>query len=130
MAVNLTITGAPPVKKNSSQLVKTKEGRVFPVPNAKYKKWEREALEELAVQYRGMTIKGWIWVRALFYLPTARLSDLSNLLEAPADALERAGVIENDRNIVSWDGSRRYIDRDRPRIELLITRTDEQGDRR
>ncbi len=47
--------------------------------------------------------------------------DLINLEEATADILEVAGVVENDRNIVSWDGSRIMgIDRDSPRVEIEI----------
>lgn len=47
--------------------------------------------------------------------------DLINLEEATADILEVAGVVENDRNIVSWDGSRIMgIDRDNPRVEIEI----------
>lgn len=44
-----------------------------------------------------------------------------NLEEATADILERAGIIINDRNIVSWDGSRIVgIDKQNPRVEIEI----------
>lgn len=47
--------------------------------------------------------------------------DLINLEEATADILERAGIIINDRNIVSWDGSRIVgIDKQNPRVEIEI----------
>lgn len=63
-----------------------------------------------------------VWCVFLFYFPetdfvvkngprkgqiSGRLPDLSNLLELPADALQKAGVIENDRQICSFDLSRR-----------------------
>jgi Holliday junction resolvase RusA-like endonuclease len=40
------------------------------------------------------------------------LPDLSNLLELPADCLQKVGIIENDTIICSWDGSRRYPSQD------------------
>jgi Holliday junction resolvase RusA-like endonuclease len=49
--------------------------------------------------------------------------DLNNLGAATADILEKAGIIENDRLIVSWDGSRIMgIDRENPRAEITIDR--------
>jgi len=63
-----------------------------------------------------------IWCVFLFYFPaedfvvkngkrkgklSGRLPDLSNLLELPQDALQSAGVIENDGLICSLDLSRR-----------------------
>jgi len=46
---------------------------------------------------------------------------LLNLLQATADILEKAGIIDNDKNIRSFDGSRiAGVDRDRPRVEINI----------
>ena len=39
---------------------------------------------------------------------------------ALADALEEAGIVENDRLIVSWDGSRLLKDAATPRIEVML----------
>ena len=48
-----------------------------------------------------------VHVLALYYPPDRRwMLDLSGALEAIGDALELAGVIANDRQIRSWDGSR------------------------
>lgn len=44
-----------------------------------------------------------------------------NLEEATADILEAAGIIANDRNIVSWDGSRiAGVDGKNPRVEIEL----------
>jgi hypothetical protein len=47
--------------------------------------------------------------------------DLGNYLAAICDVLERAGVVENDRLIQSFDGSRLLIDRKNPRVEIELT---------
>ena len=36
-----------------------------------------------------------------------KLGDLSNLIQMPEDALQKAGVIKDDALIVSYDGSRK-----------------------
>jgi len=41
-------------------------------------------------------------------------------MQAVADALEHAGVVVNDRLIVSWDGSRLSKDAVRRRVELEV----------
>ena len=54
-------------------------------------------------------------------MPTKFRPDLTNLLQATADILEKARVIENDKNIVSFDGSKiAGIDKANPRCEITI----------
>ena len=54
-------------------------------------------------------------------MPTKARPDLLNLEQATADILEKARVIENDKNIVSFDGSRiAGIDKENPRTEIII----------
>ena len=54
-------------------------------------------------------------------MPDKRRPDLLNLEQATADILEKARVIENDRNIISFDGSRIVgIDKENPRCEIII----------
>ena len=62
-------------------------------------------------------------LKCLFYMPTARKVDLTNLLEAADDALVTAGVLADDNSkiVVSHDGSRVLLDRDKPRTEIYIT---------
>jgi len=60
-------------------------------------------------------------VQALYYMPDRRRPDLLNLLQATADIIEKAGVIGNDRDIVSFDGSRiMEVDKENPRVEIYI----------
>jgi Holliday junction resolvase RusA-like endonuclease len=55
-------------------------------------------------------------------MPNRRGSpDLLGLLQATADILEEAGVIDNDRNVVSFDGSQIMgVDKQNPRVEIEI----------
>lgn len=61
-------------------------------------------------------------VKCLFYMPTKRRVDLTNLLEAVDDVLVRSGVLKDDHSgiIVSHDGSRVLYDKDNPRTVLFI----------
>jgi Holliday junction resolvase RusA-like endonuclease len=54
-------------------------------------------------------------------MPTKAFPDLANLLEATCDILEKAEVIDNDKNIISFDGSRIMgKDKDNPRVEIEL----------
>ena len=66
-------------------------------------------------------------VRCVYYMPTRRRVDLTNLLEATDDILVRAGVLEDDHCgiIAGHDGSRVRYDRARPRVEIEIVTLEE-----
>jgi Holliday junction resolvase RusA-like endonuclease len=57
---------------------------------------------------------------ARFYTDNDR-SDTVGLMQGLADALENAGVIANDRLIVTWDGSDQTLDKANARVELTLT---------
>jgi len=60
-------------------------------------------------------------VCAVYWLASrSRWPDLVGLLQATGDILEEAGVIANDRNIVSWDGSRIAGVSPNPRAEIEL----------
>lgn len=62
-------------------------------------------------------------VRCLFYMPTRRRVDLTNLLEGIDDVLVNASVLADDNSqiVVSHDGSRVLYDKENPRTEVEIT---------
>lgn len=72
---------------------------------------------------------GPIAVQAQYWLKDRKSwPDLIGLLQATSDILQTAGIIENDRDIVSYDGSRIMgIDRQNPRVEITITESLERG---
>ena len=101
--------------------ITTKTGKKFIIQSKQYRAYEKDCLKQLMYLYRGITITEQINLQALYYMPTKARPDLANLLQATCDILEKAEVIENDRNIVSFDGSRiAGIDKHNPRTEIII----------
>lgn len=61
-------------------------------------------------------------IRLLFYMPTRRKVDKTNLESAIMDVLVDAKILADDnRNIVAaTDGTRVYYDKENPRTEIYI----------
>ena len=122
--IKYTIKLPPITKKNSQQiLINQKTGRPFIMPSKQYKQYEREAAWFLK-PCPPRPIECSLNVTCLFYLPTRRKTDLTNLLEAVDDLLVRAGIIADDHYgiVTSHDGSRCYWDKENPRTEIVITK--------
>ena len=118
--IKFTIPLAPVTKKNSQRIViNRKTGRPIIMPSAVYKDYEREAALFIP---RGVTINKPVNVKCLFYMPTRRKCDLTNLLEAIDDILVKTGLLADDNYTIieSHDGSRVYYDKDNPRTEIYI----------
>jgi Holliday junction resolvase RusA-like endonuclease len=118
--VVIVVLGAPRTKKNSGEIWRPKGGGTRFVASAAYRRWEKAALPQLRRAWAGrIAITQPVNVRATFYRE-ANIGDAVGYYQALADALEKAGVLVNDRLIVSWDGTRIAKDNMRPRIELEI----------
>lgn len=118
--LKIIIPIAPVSKKNSQQILTNKRtGRKFISPSEVYKDYERAALWYIP---RGKTIDIPVSVKCLFYMPTLRACDLTNLLEAVDDVLVTAGLIADDNYTIinNHDGSRVLYDKERPRTEIYI----------
>jgi Holliday junction resolvase RusA-like endonuclease len=126
VAHRLVVLGAPRTKKNHARIVRNRAtGQPFIIQGASAQGWEKTAVLQLKAQWRGRPpLGGPVHVAALVYRDRA-VGDLINFLSSVSDALERAGVVCNDRQIVSWDGSRPLKDADRPRVEITISETEE-----
>lgn len=62
-----------------------------------------------------------MWVEASFFAGKGTEPDLSGAIETVGDLLQETGIIENDRWIKSWDGSRVYTNnKDYPFTRVLI----------
>ena len=130
-----TIPLPPVTKKNSAQVVHTgpkcpvcKRGKnIRLLPSKKYREYEEAALWCLQ---RKTPIDTPVNVRCLFYMPTQRKVDLTNLLEAADDLLVLAGVLADDNSkiIVSHDGSRVLLDREKPRTEIFVEQVGGEAD--
>ncbi len=55
------------------------------------------------------------------FFQDANRSDATGLYESLADLLQDVGIIQNDKLIEDWDGSRRLVDKARPRVEVYIS---------
>jgi Holliday junction resolvase RusA-like endonuclease len=119
--ISFTIPLAPISKKNSQQILTNRTtGKPFIMPSQKYKDYEAAALWFIP---KVSTIDCAVNVKCLFYMPTLRRVDLTNLLEAIDDILVKARLLDDDNFTVieSHDGSRVLYDKERPRTEVYIT---------
>lgn len=128
MAIQITIPLAPVTKKNHQQIMRSsKTGKPFIMPSAEYRQYEAQAVWycKRAAISAGVRkpIDTPCEVQCLFYMPTRRRVDLTNLLESADDALVAAGVLADDNSqiVVSHDGSRVLYDKDNPRTEVTIS---------
>lgn len=122
--IQLILPGSIRSKKNSKVATiiggKNKPRRAIILPSAAYKKWEQGVISSLGKETtQRAKIASEIQVAAVAYVKGV-LPDLSGMLESVGDCLEKAGIIENDKQIKSWDGSRVYRDKDNPRTIVEI----------
>ena len=118
--IKITIPLPPISKKNSQRIfINRATGKPFIMPSEQYKRYERESALFLP---KGAGINKPVNVKCLFYMPTKRKCDLTNLLEAVDDILVNAGVLVDDNYtvIASHDGSRVFYDKKNPRTEIYI----------
>ena len=110
----------PPVTKKNSQRIVVRGGRPRILPSEKYAAYEKDALWFIPKQSEPIDFP--VNVRCLFYMPTRRRCDLTNLLEAIDDVLVKAGVLVDDNYtvIASHDGCRVLFDKENPRTEIII----------
>lgn len=118
--VSFTVLGAPRTKKTSNRLVPgrgRKAGRKLVLPSAAWVRWVETAV--FPVKVARLPDQPYS-CRALFYRD--RLTgDACGYYQGLADALEKWGVLSDDRFLVDWDGSRLLLDRKNPRVEITLT---------
>ena len=121
MTTNIILLGRPITKKNHQQIVVSGNGRRFVIQSKAYRQYEKDCLRMLDFLYQGKTITGQLSMKCLYHMPTKARPDLLNLLQATSDILEKAKVIENDKNIYSFDSSRIMgVDKLNPRVEIEL----------
>lgn len=120
--LSFTIPLAPITKKNSQQIIfNNRTKRPMIIPSARYRQYEKDAGSFLRGKFS--CIQDPVNVQAIYYMPTKRVVDLTNLHEALHDILTHYDVVadDNSRIVVSTDGSRVRYDKENPRTEVLIT---------
>lgn len=116
--MKIVIQGQPRTKKNSSQIAFRGNKRVI-LPSKAFQAYEKVALMQLA---RVQAVHGPISVMCRYFLQNrAHWPDLVGLLQATSDILQAAGVIDDDKYIVNYDGSIiAGLDKGNPRVEIVI----------
>jgi len=107
-------------KKNSKQWT----GKHL-ISSKAYQEWDRISILQLQSSKHlypelDFPIDYPVSIKCLFYFKTLRYLDIDNALASIMDPLESAGIISNDKLVQSVDGSRLYLDRDNPRVEIQI----------
>jgi len=124
-------------KKNEKRALRNRRtGKLFICnsgANKEAESWLLTKLQVEALKQQIDTITEDINLKLTFYFPktvyftkknerSQKLGDLSNLIQGPEDALQKVGIIKNDAQIISYDGTRRtWINDTRYWLEIEIT---------
>lgn len=122
--MRFTIKLAPISKKNHQQIIYNKStGKPMVIQSPQYRQYEKDAYWFLP---RGVNIDYPVNVKCVYYMPTKRRVDLTNLLNATLDILVKYEILADDNsNIVhSVDGSYVDYDKENPRTEVEIWQID------
>ncbi len=114
---SFTILGPPRTKKNHGKRLQRGD-QLLQVPSDAYMAWNTHAIVQLKNQKRGV-IRDNLNCRAMFFRH-ALVGDAVGFYQGLADTLQDAGVIEDDAQIVAWDGTRLKKDSVNPRVELTL----------
>lgn len=122
--IHLVILGKAASKKNSSRIVRAggkPDGVPFILPSRVSGAWNREALHQIRAQWRGAPLQGPVRVTYLFVrTDNMHEADLGNYVSAVDDALQAAGVIANDRNIVQSHANKVLERAGTARVEVWV----------
>lgn len=123
MTYRYLIPCAPVSKKNSQRIVTNRvTGKPLIIQSQKYEEYEIAASYFLRPKPK-KPIDYPVTVRCIYYMPTRRKVDTSNLNAATHDILVKYGVLADDNRdiIASTDGTRTFYDKANPRAEIEIT---------
>jgi Holliday junction resolvase RusA-like endonuclease len=96
--------------------------RIILQPSKAYQEWEKAARAAFLAEFGRIDLipkDTPIHVKAVAYIKGVA-PDLSGMCESVGDCLEGFVWID-DRQIVSWDGSRVFRDKENPRTEIEVT---------
>lgn len=119
--MKITIPVVPRSKKNSQQIIiNPRTKRPMIIQSKLYTNFEREC--GLYLKKYKCNIDYSINLKIEFYVPDKRRRDIANYIEAIQDILVKYEVIKDDNHniITSLDGTRMYIDKENPRVEIEI----------
>jgi Holliday junction resolvase RusA-like endonuclease len=126
--LEVTVLGQPVTKKNSQRIVRIGQYHKI-LPSKQYTDYQSEAVSQLE-QLRASMLKidRPVNARYVYYMPSKRRVDLTNLMEATDDILVAAHVLADDnRDIVAaHDGSRVLYDKKIPRVEITLEEMEDE----
>ena len=111
----------PKTKKNNQKIIRNnRTGALMIIQNDRYKQFEKDA--GWFLKKPASPISEPVNIKCVFYRDSRRRVDLTNLLEAIDDILVKYKIIADDNFeiIRGHDGSRVYIDKENPRVEIEI----------
>lgn len=120
--LKIIIPTVPRSKKNSQEIVFNKKtGHRMVIQNKKYTQYEKECKKYMPTLSQNINFP--VNLQCNFYVNDARRRDIANYIEAIQDILVKYGIIEDDNyNIISsLNGCSMEIDRENPRVEIIIT---------
>lgn len=125
--MKLTLYGDPRTKKNSPRIMQGRGGRRYVAPSAAFDEYQTACLWQIRAPPEPISAR--VNVRCVYYMKTARLVDLANLIEATTDILVKARVLEDDNSkiVAAHDGSRVELDREKPRVEIEIEEMEDEN---
>ena len=120
MKISFTLFGAPRTKKTSNRLVPVR-GRQFVLPSKAWVKWRDSLTFRCAGKMLPYSspIKEPVNCAAIFYRDALR-GDAVGYYQGLADVLEYYRIVDDDKYLVSWDGSRLEKDAKNPRVEVTL----------
>ena len=121
------IHGTPITKKNHMEIRKRGDGTPYISQSSQHHRYADDFKSQLL--YAGPPISVLCNVQEIYYMPDRRKVDQLNLQAATDDLLVECGVLEDDnsRIVGGHDGSRVRIDRKNPRVEITITKMEEES---
>lgn len=133
MRLQFTIPTEPRTKKNHQQIKYNKRtGKRFISTSSEYKSYVAETsfiLNQIKVKNNLKNpITGPVNVKAIYYIASRRIVDISNLHECLHDVLVHSGILLDDscRVIIGTDGSRVRYDKKNPRTEVVIEKLEDE----
>lgn len=124
--IEFTIPLPPVTKKNSSRIVYSyNKGQPKLIPSKRFTEYQKSCGWFIKKPSKSIECK--VNIKAVYCMPTRRRVDITNLHSALHDVLVHYGVIKDDSCdiVVATDGSRVIYDKDNPRTEVTITRSEE-----
>ena len=125
--LNITIPLNPIPKKNNTKIITNRAtGRPMVIQSDRYRQYEKDSAIFLRRHSRREPIEEPVNLKCLFYRKDRRPIDLVNLLEAIQDILVKYDILKDDNSkiVASTDGSRVLYDKDNPRTEIYIERSE------